>query len=104
MKLNALTEARYVSREQGTFGWFLKNFFEEYQTEEMENGVAIGYKVKDGFEITGRGSRVVEVITYPNDDYQFLIKDSPRDHRETKHLSPKELVVKQVKTIWPKKT
>ncbi len=102
MKLNALTEARYVSREQGSFEWFLKNFFEEYETEEMEGGLAIGYQVKEGFEITARGSRVVEVVTYPNDDYQFLVKDSPQGHKMTKHFSPKDMVVKQVKTIWPK--
>ena len=104
MKLNALTEARYVSLEQGTFEWFLKNFFEEYETEEMANGIAIEYQVKEDFEITARGSRVVGVVKYPNNDYEFFIKDSVIGHRMTKHITLEELVVKQVKTIWPKKT
>jgi len=102
MKLNALKEARYVSLEQGSFEWFLKNFFEEYETEEMEGGLAISYQVKDGFEITARGYLVVEIVTYPNDDHQFLVKDSPHGHKMTRHVSLEDLVVKQVKTLWPK--
>ncbi|KKK74657.1 hypothetical protein LCGC14_2881570 [marine sediment metagenome] len=104
MKLIALTEVRYAGDEKGTLEWFLKNFFEEHQSEEMEGGLAISYQVKDGFELTGRGSQIVEVVTYPNDDHQFLVKDSPHGHKMTKHISLDDIVVKQVKIIWPKKT
>lgn len=103
MKLITLTEARYAGGHKGSLEWFLKNFFEEYQTEEMEGGLAREYRVKAGFLLSARGNRVVEVITYPNDDHEFLVKDSPHGHKMTKHVSLDDIVVKQVKIIWPQK-
>lgn len=105
MKLNIIAEAKYVSGGKGSLEWLLKNFFVEYSTQEMEdkdgNPVeSISYETKPSLRITARGAQVVGITTFA-DDYELLVKHSSTGKIMTQYAKLDDIVVQQLKTLWP---
>ena len=101
MKLKTLKEASYADESKGSLKWFLKNFFVEYQSQELTNGTQRGYRVQRDFEITARGRRVIGIDVRADSEYDLAVLHSA--HGTTQHMyAPlSDLAVKQVKQIWP---
>lgn len=101
MKLKTLKEARYAGGEKGSLDWFLKNFFSEYQSQEMEGGLQRGYRVNNGFEITGRGRRVIGVDVHPNGEFEWAVLHATHGTTQHTYFPLSDIVVKQTKQLWP---
>ena len=102
MKLIALTEAKYADESQGSLNWFLKNFF-EYERDLDTEPPGKYYRVREGLEIKGREYFIegMDVWTNRHGEQEYMF--TTNTHTE-KYIPLKDIVVKQVKTIWPKKT
>ena len=97
-----LREAKYTgTSSKGSLEWFIQNFFKQRGETKYHNGTGYAYEVKSGFHITARGAKVIGVDTYPNGDYEFGSKHSVSGGAIKGYVDLEDLVVTQVKQIWP---
>ncbi len=99
-----LKEAKYAGNpSKGSFEWIIQNFFVLDSTREYEYDTGPGYyyEVKPGIQITARGAQVIAVHTFPNGDHEFITRHSDHGSEVSRYVDLKDLVVTQVKQLWP---
>ncbi len=99
-----LKEAKYSGNpSKGSFEWIIQNFFvlDSDREYEYDTGPGYYYEVKPGIRIDARGAQVVAVHTFPNGDHEFITKHSDHGNAITGYVDLKDLVVTQIKQLWP---
>ena len=101
MKLTQLNEAKYQDDGQGSLSWFIHHFFDHYEDHQDYNGAY--YKLKDGYEITGRdGKNILWINSWetPEGDMDWEFNC---DRGRSVSSGPNQVAVKKIKVLWDPK-